>query len=87
MPILTPSRTLGWGWRPDGKNDKQRADNVMVGLEKYMRLFPDAEDVRIIVSKRDTGLMVALQKVTKIPVVVLDGADIQRGLVIFRDKD
>ena len=87
MPTLVPSRTLGWGWSPEGRTIKARADNVMVGLERYMKLFPDAEDIRIVVSRKDEATLgFVLRKLTTIPIITLDGADTPAGIVFFQKK-
>lgn len=87
MPILTPSRTLGWGWTTEGKNVRARADNVIVGLERYMRLFPDAVDIKIIISRKDeASLGFMLRKLTAIPVVTIDGKDTPTGMIFFQRK-
>ena len=85
MPVLTPTRDLGWGWSPEGRTIKARADNVMVGLERYMRRFPDAEDVRIVVSRKDEATLgFVLRKLTTVPVVTLEGPDTVQGMIFFR---
>ena len=87
MPVLVPARTLGWGWSPNGKTLKARADNVMVGLERYMKLFPDTEGVRIIISRKDEATLgFVLRKLTTVPVVTLD-PDISSGIVFFQRKE